>query len=155
MKKLIKVYAFVILQIFLVVSDAITFIYKPIHPYPLLECDNGAFPDLIGFPFIYRTSVPLVNSFCGVIYTSGLIADYLVWLIVILLFYFLTKRIKPLRGLNSKAVLFIKGAILFLMSGYVFMLSWVDWTFQFQNDWNLKCFERTLSSFNFFLSGSI
>lgn len=108
--------------------------------------DGG--PDYYGFPFVYRTQIPWVNSFSGEFYILGYLGNvffYLLLVIVIrkLLRYVLfSDKLKTILRNTSKVIIIVIAILsLFFTYGIEWNIQWKDGRseFEYTSGKELKC----------------
>jgi small-conductance mechanosensitive channel len=113
--------------------------------FPLLDfitlhrkCDwlGDGGPEYYGFPFVYRTGIPWVNSMSGEFYGLGYLGNVLfylllsVWIIRLLKIAVIHPKLKSFLSKASKATIILL-VILTIFSSFI-----VDWNFQWTDGRN-------------------
>lgn len=124
----------------LIETDAITF-------RTVLDNSSEHLPDLFGFPFIYKTSTPWVNSFEQEVYVKGLLLNIFFWLLLIYPIIVLSNKI------NLPKILYKATAFLLLFFGILAIISFTlnpfeHKTFFWDYSFDLKKSEITLEFFS-------
>ena len=106
-------------------SDVITFEYV---------CDYPEYgPSFFGFPFVYRTSTPWVNSMSAVLYVTGSVGNLLFWTTIVYLVASLVEKLK--RGWTRRVVTIILSGICILSLGLTTVeLAIIEWGIETGHD---------------------
>jgi hypothetical protein len=100
-------------------SDLIVFVYR---------CDFPEYgPDFIGFPFIYRSSIPWVNSLSANLYLSGLIGNVLFWTIFAFILITLAEKVAT-NGIRIASRIAVKSIFTAVLLLGALKYSATEWT---------------------------
>jgi len=124
-----------LISISLTLSDIVTFRF---------ECDfpGGTGPQFYGFPFIYRTEIPWVNSLSGNFYFSGFIGNLIFNFALVFFALKLMKRLKlksKIKKVFIKLLYSITAILLVIASLKVLIIEWrFEWKDNFYENYGGK-----------------